>query len=329
MNFRQYSDQFLNFSRIERGLSTNSVLAYTRDLQRFSDFLLENSIDLSQIQQKELDLFISALSKTNLALSTVNRVLSTLRSFYGYLEREHGIHNPMKDVESRKIPLRLPKALTVSEIASLIDGSYSEDNVISLRDRAILELLYSTGGRVSEIVGINVNDISMMKSDSSEVRVIKLRGKGNKERIVPMGSFSVKALDDYLVRVRPNLLGKNSRNKNDALFLNQRGSRISRQSAWQIVVDSAKKCGLSEGISPHVFRHSFATHLLDGGADIRVVQELLGHASVTTTQIYTLITIDKIRESYSLAHPRARSKITVRVNVVQECFDHPLLQDQQ
>jgi integrase/recombinase XerD len=307
MNFRQYSDQFLNFSRIERGLSNNSVLAYTRDLQRFSDFLLENSIDLSQLQQGHLDDFISALSKANLALSTVNRVLSTLRSFYGYLEREHGIHNPMKDVESRKIPLRLPKALTVSEITQLIDASFSEDNVISLRDRAILELLYSTGGRVSEIVGINVNDISMMNSESAEVRVIKLRGKGNKERIVPMGSFSVKALDDYLVRVRPSLLGKNSKNKNDALFLNQRGSRISRQSAWQIAVDSAKKCGLSEGISPHVFRHSFATHLLDGGADIRVVQELLGHASVTTTQIYTLITIDKIRESYSLAHPRARS----------------------
>ena len=307
MNFRQYSDQFLNFSRIERGLSNNSVLAYTRDLQRFSDFLLENSIDLSQLQQEHLDDFISALSKADLALSTVNRVLSTLRSFYGYLEREHGIHNPMKDVESRKIPLRLPKALTVSEITQLIDASFSEDNVISLRDRAILELLYSTGGRVSEIVGINVNDISMMNSESAEVRVIKLRGKGNKERIVPMGSFSVKALDDYLVRVRPSLLGKNSKNKNDALFLNQRGSRISRQSAWQIVVDSAKKCGLYEGISPHVFRHSFATHLLDGGADIRVVQELLGHASVTTTQIYTLITIDKIRESYSLAHPRARS----------------------
>jgi integrase/recombinase XerD len=307
MNFRQYSDQFLNFSRIERGLSNNSVLAYTRDLQRFSDFLLENSIDLSQLQQGHLDDFISALSKADLALSTVNRVLSTLRSFYGYLEREHGIHNPMKDVESRKIPLRLPKALTVSEITRLIDASFSEDNVISLRDRAILELLYSTGGRVSEIVGINVNDISMMNSESAEVRVIKLRGKGNKERIVPMGSFSVKALDDYLVRVRPSLLGKNSKNKNDALFLNQRGSRISRQSAWQIAVDSAKKCGLSEGISPHVFRHSFATHLLDGGADIRVVQELLGHASVTTTQIYTLITIDKIRESYSLAHPRARS----------------------
>lgn len=307
MNFHQYSDQFLNFSRIERGLSNNSVSAYTRDLQRFSEFLLDNSIDFTHLEHEQLVDFISELNTSNLALSTVNRILSTLRSFYAYLEREHGFHNPMKDVESRKIPVRLPKALTVSEITQLIDGSFSEDNVISLRDRAILELLYSTGGRVSEIVGINVSDISMINSDSTEVRVIKLRGKGNKERIVPMGSFSIRALDDYLVRVRPNLLVKNSKNKNDALFLNQRGSRISRQSAWQIVVNSAKKCGLSDGISPHVFRHSFATHLLDGGADIRVVQELLGHASVTTTQIYTLITIDKIRESYSLAHPRARS----------------------
>jgi integrase/recombinase XerD len=143
--------------------------------------------------------------------------------------------------------------------------------------------------------------------ESNDVRVIKLRGKGGKERVVPMGSFSVNALNDYVVRVRPALQLKNSKGKSEALFLNQRGTRISRQSAWQIVVDCAKKAGLTEGISPHVFRHSFATHLLDGGADIRVVQELLGHSSVTTTQIYTLITIDKIRESYSLAHPRARS----------------------
>ena len=307
MNFHQYSDQFLNFSRIERGLSNNSISAYSRDLQRFGNFLLNNSLLFSDFKQEHLDDFIADLSKAGLAINTVNRVLSTLRSFYGYLEREHGVHNPMKEVESRKVPLRLPKALTVSEITQLIDGSFDEDKVISLRDKAILELLYSTGGRVSEIVGINLNDISLVNSDESEVRVIKLRGKGNKERIVPMGSFSVKALDDYLVRVRPNLLSMNTKNKSEALFLNQRGTRISRQSAWQIVVDSAKRCGLSAGISPHVFRHSFATHLLDGGADIRVVQELLGHASVTTTQIYTLITIDKIRESYSLAHPRARS----------------------
>ena len=307
MNIRQYSDQFLNFSRIERGLSNNSISAYTRDLQRLADYLAENTVDISDFQQKNLDEFISGLSKSNLAVSSINRVLSTLRSFFAYLEREYDFFNPMKDVESSKIPVRLPKALTVSQIAQLIDGSFSEDNLVSIRDRALLELLYSTGGRVSEIVGINLSDIGTVKSESNDVRVIKLRGKGSKERIVPMGSFSVKALDDYLVRVRPNLVLKNSKGKSDALFLNQRGTRISRQSAWQIVVDSAKKCGLSEGISPHVFRHSSATHLLDGGADIRVVQELLGHASVTTTQIYTLITIDKIRESYSLAHPRARS----------------------
>lgn len=307
MNFLQYSEQFLNSSRIERGLSNNSLSAYTRDLQRLSNFLSANAVEISHFQEQQLDKFIDELGKAHLALSTINRVLSTLRSFYGYLEREHGLHNPMKDVQSKKISLRLPKALTVSEIAQLIDASISEDNVISLRNRALLELLYSTGGRVSEIVGINLNDIFSMKSESTDVRVIKLRGKGSKERIVPMGSFSIKALDDYLVRVRPNLLTRNSKIKSDALFLNQRGSRISRQSAWQIVVDSAARCGLSDGISPHVFRHSFATHLLDGGADIRVVQELLGHASVTTTQIYTLITIDKIRETYALAHPRARS----------------------
>ncbi len=303
MNFHQYSEEFLNFSRIERGLSNNSISAYSRDLQRFLDFLTNSSIELSNFDQDDLERFIAELNDANLAISSINRVLSTLRSFYGFLERNHQIDNPMKDVQSRKIPLRLPKALTIAQITALIDGSVTDDQVISLRNKAILELLYSTGGRVSEIVGLNMNDVS----ESDEVRVIKLRGKGGKERVVPMGSFAVKALDDYVVRVRPALVLKNTKSRNDALFLNQRGTRISRQSAWQIVVDSAKKSGLSEGISPHVFRHSFATHLLDGGADIRVVQELLGHSSVTTTQIYTLITIDKIRESYSLAHPRARS----------------------
>jgi integrase/recombinase XerD len=307
MNFRQYSDQFLNYSRIERGLSNNSLAAYTRDLQRFSDFLVTHSIEFLDFQEEKLEDFIADLNRSDLAVSTINRVLSTLRSFFGYLERDHQISNPMKEVESRKVPLRLPKALTVAEMSSLIDGATADDGIVSMRNRAILELLYSTGGRVSEIIGLNVSDVTEIKSDSSDIRVVKLRGKGGKERIVPMGSFSIKALDDYVVRVRPALLQKNRKNKSDALFLNQQGTRISRQSAWQIVVDSAKRCGLSEGISPHVFRHSFATHLLDGGADIRVVQELLGHSSVTTTQIYTLVTIDKIRESYSLAHPRARS----------------------
>ncbi len=303
MNFHKYSEEFLNFSRIERGLSNNSISAYSRDLQRFSEFLSSRSLDVIDFHQDSLDVFINELSKEGLAISSINRVISTLRSFYGYLEREHQLNNPMKDIESRKIPLRLPKALTIAQITSLIEASSSEDDIISLRNKAILELLYSTGGRVSEIVGLDLSDIF----ESNDVRVIKLRGKGGKERVVPMGSFSVRALNDYVVRVRPALQLKNSKGKSEALFLNQRGTRISRQSAWQIVVDCAKKAGLTEGISPHVFRHSFATHLLDGGADIRVVQELLGHSSVTTTQIYTLITIDKIRESYSLAHPRARS----------------------
>ena len=305
MNSHQFFDQFLNFQRIERGLSKNSLAAYTRDLERFSSFLAREDVEVLRFDETHAEIFILYLHAEKLALSTSNRILSTLRSFYAYLERDHGAYNPMKDVLSRKIPLRLPKALTISQVTQLIEASVLSDDIVSLRNKAILELLYSSGARVSEVVGLNLTDVVEIKSEGSAIRTLKLRGKGGKERVVPMGSYSVKALDDYLVRVRPSLVAKNSKGKSEALFLNQRGSRISRQSAWQLVVDAAKRVGLDEGISPHVFRHSFATHLLDGGADIRVVQELLGHASVTTTQIYTLITIDKIRESYAMAHPRA------------------------
>jgi integrase/recombinase XerD len=305
MNSHQFFDQFLNFQRIERGLSKNSLAAYTRDLDRFSSYLIRENIEVLGFDETHAENFILHLHAEKLALSTSNRILSTLRSFYAYLERDHGAYNPMKDVLSRKIPLRLPKALTISQVTQLIEASVLSDDIVSLRNKAILELLYSSGARVSEVVGLNLTDVVEIKSEDSAIRTLKLRGKGGKERVVPMGSYSVKALDDYLVRVRPSLVAKNSKGKSEALFLNQRGSRISRQSAWQLVVDAAKRVGLDEGISPHVFRHSFATHLLDGAADIRVVQELLGHASVTTTQIYTLITIDKIRESYAMAHPRA------------------------
>ena len=158
---------------------------------------------------------------------------------------------------------------------------------------------------MSEIVGLNVGDVSQTQSSDGPITVVKLRGKGSKERMVPVGKFAVSAIDEYLVRTRPILHAKNTKTE-PALFLNSRGKRLSRQSAWQIVLTAAEATGLSGKVSPHVFRHSYATHLLDGGADIRVVQELLGHSSVTTTQIYTLITIDKVRESYSLAHPRAK-----------------------
>ena len=307
MNSRQYSEQFLNYSRIERGLSANSLAAYSRDLERFLLYMSSHRKSLHEFNENDVEDFIQELISTGLAPSSINRMVSTLRSFYRYLEREHNLLNPTKDVQSRQIPHRLPKALTISQTSQLIDATMIEDDAISLRNKAILELLYSTGGRVSEIVGINLVDFTQVSASDSTIHVVKLRGKGSKERVVPIGSFGVKALDDYLVRVRPSLVNKSAKGKSEALFLNQRGTRISRQSAWQIVVDCAKRAGLGDGISPHVFRHSFATHLLDGGADIRVVQELLGHSSVTTTQIYTLITIDKIRESYSLAHPRARS----------------------
>ena len=167
----------------------------------------------------------------------------------------------------------------------------------------MLELLFSTGARVSEVVGINLNDLGMSQVGNEEVTIIKLKGKGGKERIVPLGSFAKSALEDYLVRTRPSI---HKRSQENALFLNARGTRLSRVSAWEIVKKAADLTGLGELVTPHTFRHSFATHLLDGGADIRVVQELLGHSSVTTTQIYTLVTIDKLRQSYASAHPRAR-----------------------
>jgi integrase/recombinase XerD len=199
----------------------------------------------------------------------------------------------------------LPKALSISEITSLIESAKREGDPISLRDGAILEILYSTGARVSEVIGINFSDIATQDLEGERISVVKLRGKGSKERIVPLGKFAFAALDEYLVRTKPLLAAKNAKSES-ALFLNSRGKRLSRQSAWQIVLDAAHATGLEGKVSPHVFRHSYATHLLDGGADIRVVQELLGHSSVTTTQIYTLITIDKVRESYSSAHPRAK-----------------------
>jgi integrase/recombinase XerD len=240
-----------------------------------------------------------------LSTASINRIESTLRTFFKHLQQEYGLADPTLEIAPSKSARRLPKALTIDQILSMIDAAYRESDPVTLRDQAMLELLYSSGARVSELIGINLNDLSIVQSDDGEITTLKLRGKGSKERIVPLGSFASKAIDDYCVRVRPSLLAKNPKG-NTALFLNSRGGRISRQSAWQMVLNSAKDAGVTEHVSPHIFRHSYATHLLDGGADIRVVQELLGHASVTTTQIYTLITIDKVRESYSLAHPRAK-----------------------
>jgi integrase/recombinase XerD len=302
-SFDLAASSFLNHLQIERGLALNSVAAYRRDLEKFRIFL--DTKNVHEVSPEDIASFQSTLREAKMSVATINRADSTLRSFFKHLQQEFGYADPTLEISPSKSARRLPKALTITQILSMIDAAFRESDPITLRDQAMLELLYSSGARVSELIGINLNDLSTVQTDEGEITTLKLRGKGSKERIVPLGSFATKSIDDYRVRIRPELLAKNAKG-NSALFLNSRGGRISRQSAWQMVLDAAAAAGITEHVSPHVFRHSYATHLLDGGADIRVVQELLGHASVTTTQIYTLITIDKVRESYSMAHPRAK-----------------------
>jgi len=296
---------YLDHLRIERSLSSASIDSYRRDLKRFELVLSDFDIAFSKLSEDKFGEIIATLSHQGLATPSINRFTSAIKGFYKYCAIEYQMNNPLTDIKSFKVARKLPKAISIEEVEALLRATGSLSSSSSLRDRLIIELLYGTGARVAELVGIDISDISKESLDGEDVTILKLRGKGSKERLVPIGKFAVSALDDYLVRLRPALLAKNSQNER-ALFLNNRGKRLTRQSAWTTVLNAAKEAGLQGRVSPHVFRHSYATHLLDGGADIRVVQELLGHASVTTTQIYTLVTIDKVRESYSLAHPRAR-----------------------
>lgn len=289
---------FLNHCLVERGLSKNTVNAYRRDLTGFVEFLLKSKVDIEDVDAESVSKFVSELRVRGLSESSIARKVVAIRSWYAFMEKDAGVKNKVKEYLPPKIPKRLPKALTIDEVSRLINSC--DDSIIGIRNRALLEVLYATGARVSEVVLLNTADIT--KSEDSVVTV-KVKGKGGKERLVPLGSFAQNALDQYLVRARPVLLKKKS---TAALFLNETlGTRLSRQSGWQVVKDSADRAKITSEVSPHSLRHSFATHLLDGGADIRVVQELLGHSSVTTTQIYTLVTIDKLRESYIAAHPRA------------------------
>jgi integrase/recombinase XerD len=305
ITFETALSSYLDHLRIERSLSSASIDGYRRDLKRFELVLTDFHISFAELSEDKFGEIIATLSHQGLATPSINRFTSAVKGFYKYCAIEYQIVNPLVDVKSFKVARKLPKAITLEEVEALLRATGSLSTTASLRDRLIVELLYGTGARVAELVGIDVSDISKESLEGEEVTILKLRGKGSKERLVPIGKFAVSALDDYLVRLRPALLAKNSHNER-ALFLNNRGTRLTRQSAWTTVLRASKEAGLQGRVSPHVFRHSYATHLLDGGADIRVVQELLGHASVTTTQIYTLITIDKVRESYSLAHPRAR-----------------------
>lgn len=301
-------DGYLRHLTIERGSSKNTIKAYRGDLARYLAFLASSGVSgLQQINQQLIQQFSQDLhERYGLVPASVARVMAAVRGLHQFWLQE-GIteDNPAAAVKPPKLGMRLPKAITLGEIELLLaaagpDPSQSEDsalNPVRVRDRAILELLYATGARVSEIVNLDLDDLV-------DPTLIRLFGKGSKERLVPVGRYAQAAIERYLVRVRPALIqaGKGT----PALFLNQRGGRLSRQSIWQIISDAAEAAKLQVEVSPHTLRHSFATHLLEGGADVRVVQELLGHSSVSTTQIYTLVTVDALREAYLLAHPRAR-----------------------
>ncbi len=304
----QLVDDYLRHLSIERGLSKNTIAAYRRDLNSYLGYLEKQRVhDASSITESEITGYLTAISESGiLSANSVARMLAGVRGLHRFwLFESITDGDPSSMVKPPKLPKRLPKAITISEIEKLIEASGpdpkkledGEPDLARVRDRAILELLYATGARISELTALNLDDLV-------DPTMVRLFGKGSKERIVPVGSYAQSALEVYLIRARPVLVKKGK--GTPAVFLNQRGGRLSRQSAWQIISDAADAAKISSEVSPHTLRHSFATHLLEGGADVRVVQELLGHSSVATTQIYTLVTVDALREVYATSHPRAR-----------------------
>jgi integrase/recombinase XerD len=297
--------QYLDHLAVERGLARNSLASYRRDLARYQQFLTEVGVHApDEVTEGHVLAFLGRLREGDaehqpLAASSAARTVVAVRGFHRFaaLEELTSI-DPAADVRPPAPPKRLPKALRIDQVEALLAAAGDGRTPKELRDRALLELLYGTGARISEAVGLDLDD------HDADAAALKLRGKGGKERLVPIGRYATDAVDAYLVRGRPDLAARGT--GSPALFLNSRGGRLSRQSAWTVLRSAADRAKINGEVSPHTLRHSFATHLLDGGADVRVVQELLGHASVTTTQIYTLVTVDSLREVYAAAHPRAR-----------------------
>jgi integrase/recombinase XerD len=301
MTIARVVDTYLRHVAIERGLSSNTVAAYRRDLAAYTDWLAGAGItEPSAIQQKDVSGYarhLATRAEQPLTSSSVARMLSTVRGFHSFMLEEDVVETDVAGESAPpKLATRLPKAISVEQVNALL-ATTDGDDVVSLRNKALLELLYATGARVSEAVGLNVDDVI-------DTEVVRLTGKGSKQRIVPLGSYARRAIDAYLVRARP-VFSQRGR-ATPALFLGVRGQRVSRQNAWLIIRQAAERSKITADVSPHTLRHSFATHLLEGGADVRVVQELLGHSSVATTQIYTLVTADTLRDMYTSAHPRAR-----------------------
>jgi integrase/recombinase XerD len=309
---RSYLDHLV----VERGLAENSVKSYRRDLRRYLGHLDAVGVTaLDQITEQTVSGFLMALREGNsdhqpLSATSAGRTVVAVRGFHKFAVKD-GLANidPSSGVRPPTPARRLPKAIALSDVEKLLEAAGAPGTALALRDRALLEVLYGTGARISEAVGMDIDDLELDLDDPSGSTVL-LRGKGSKQRIVPVGSFARDAVQAYAVRGRPELLAsggttRTTTERAGAMFLNARGGRLSRQSAWAVIVKAAERAGVTAEVSPHTLRHSFATHLLEGGADVRVVQELLGHASVTTTQVYTLVTVDSLREVYAAAHPRA------------------------
>jgi integrase/recombinase XerD len=303
--------EYLQHMLVERGLSANTLAAYRRDLLRYHRFLQAHDIDsISAVTRQLVSAFAQGLAtgedgQAPLSPRSAARTVVAVRGLHRFLALEGATTaDPAEDVHPPAAGQRLPKAISVDDVTRILEA-VDTSTPAGLRDRALLEFLYSTGARISEAVGLDVDDVSVDAALDGPA-VVRLFGKGSKERLVPLGSYAARAIDAYLVRARPALAANASeRTSAPALFLNLRGGRLSRQSAWTILKAAAERAKVSGEVSPHTLRHSFATHLLQGGADVRVVQELLGHASVTTTQVYTLVTADTLREIYAAAHPRA------------------------
>lgn len=303
---------YLDHLSVERGLAANTLASYRRDLGRYLDHLASQGITtLEAISEATVTDFLVHLREGDpqwrergghppLSATSAARTVVAVRGFHRFAVRDGlTLSDPAAPVKPPRGAKRLPKALPLSDVEAILETAGAADTVLALRDRVLLEVLYGTGARISEAVGLDVDDLDLVDG------TVLLRGKGGKERLVPVGRYARDAVTAYLTRARPELVGRGA--GVPALFLNAQGGRLSRQSAWTVLVRTAQRAGISRDVSPHTLRHSFATHLLEGGADVRVVQELLGHASVTTTQIYTLVTVDSLREVFASAHPRAHA----------------------
>lgn len=294
--FTEAIDAFLTYALAEQGLASRSIDAYRRDLYDFTRFVAaRGGMSPARVQHTAITVYLISLRRQGRAPSTVKRRIAAIRSFYKYLQREGALaHDPTLDLASPRLPRRLPRILTVNEVERLL-AAPNPGVREGVRDRALLELMYATGLRVSETVGLDLSDLDLAHE------VVRCIGKGNKERLVPLGSQAVRALREYLGKARPRLVRRHS---TQALFVSRLGGRFSRQGCWKLIRRYARRSGITTPVTPHMLRHSFATHLLEGGADLRAVQEMLGHATISMTQVYTHLTRERLREVYRQSHPR-------------------------